>query len=411
MPRFHYQALNHDQQVVTGDIEAESVSQAITDLEGRGLTVQSIGHAPLPFAAEPSALAEAQEGVEDATGAARRGPIEGDRGQVILQAHIAGLVQHGKTIAPVLRAYAEETPPGRRRRQLHTVIDVLETGDVGRAVSTFPALSDYWVPLLAATTPSCQPDRVLAEFVARSQQTDEFRRQWWLVLAYPTLVACLAAAVVAALSFVVVPTFREIFLDFELELPAFTQLLLTLSESIRSGRLLVIVAALLAIGLVAYSAVRLLSSSLAAALLFPLRLGRSTSIGKLAQFTADLLDSGLNIPDALRVAGLATRRPRLSSAAADLARDIDSRSNSGRPGRQRLLTATLVHAVRAELPLPARTRLLREISQCHADRARARLSWTSGALGPIAICVVGLIVGWTVLALFMPLFDLVTGLS
>jgi type II secretory pathway component PulF len=58
-----------------------------------------------------------------------------------------------------------------------------------------------------------------------------------------------------------------------------------------------------------------------------------------------------------------------------------------------------------------RVRLLREISTCHAERVRAGRSWTSGIIEPIAICVVGLVVGWTVLALFLPLVSLIRGLS
>jgi type II secretory pathway component PulF len=56
-------------------------------------------------------------------------------------------------------------------------------------------------------------------------------------------------------------------------------------------------------------------------------------------------------------------------------------------------------------------RLLREISSCHADRIRTGLSWTSGIIEPIAILVVGCAVGFTVLALFIPLVKLVEGLS
>ncbi|MFV2067970.1 MAG: hypothetical protein ACC645_13435 [Pirellulales bacterium] len=413
MPRFHYRALNHDQQVVAGDIQAETVLQAITELESRGLTVQSIGHTPYRSEAESSERSGSRAGAEDAAGAARTMPVDGDSGQVILQSHLEDLLQRGKAIAPVLHAYAKDMPPGRRHRQLLAVIDILERGDVGSATSTFAAMSDDWVPLLAAATSSSKPDCLLEGFVTRSQAAHQFRRQWGLVLAYPLLVACLAAAVITALCFIVVPTFREIFLDFELELPGATQLLLTLSESIRSGRFLVIVAALLAIGFLGYAVVRLLPDAFADAFrwMLPSQLGRSVSIGKLARYTADLFDAGFELPDAVRVAGLATNRPRLNSGAADLARNIGPDAISIRPGPRRLLTATFVHAVRAELPRSARTRLLREISECHADRARAHLSWTNGFIGPIAICVVAVVVGWTVIALFLPLVDLIQALT
>jgi type II secretory pathway component PulF len=59
----------------------------------------------------------------------------------------------------------------------------------------------------------------------------------------------------------------------------------------------------------------------------------------------------------------------------------------------------------------SRIRLLREISACHADRARLRLSWSSGIIEPITICAVGIVVGLMVLALFLPLVKLIEGLT
>jgi type II secretory pathway component PulF len=59
----------------------------------------------------------------------------------------------------------------------------------------------------------------------------------------------------------------------------------------------------------------------------------------------------------------------------------------------------------------SRIRLLREISACHAERGRLRLSWASGIIEPITICIVGIVVGLTVLALFLPLVKLIEGLT
>jgi type IV pilus assembly protein PilC len=59
----------------------------------------------------------------------------------------------------------------------------------------------------------------------------------------------------------------------------------------------------------------------------------------------------------------------------------------------------------------ARIRLLREVGHCHAERARTRLSWTRGLMEPLAICAIALVVGFTVLGLFLPLIALVQGLA
>ena len=55
--------------------------------------------------------------------------------------------------------------------------------------------------------------------------------------------------------------------------------------------------------------------------------------------------------------------------------------------------------------------LLVAIAECHRDRGRGGLSTTQWLIGPVAIGVVGIFVGFIVIALFMPLISLVNALS
>ena len=75
------------------------------------------------------------------------------------------------------------------------------------------------------------------------------------------------------------------------------------------------------------------------------------------------------------------------------------------------LTATVLHALNAGISTPARIRLLREISNCYADRVRIRLSWTRGFIEPVSILIVGALVAVVVIALFLPLVSLINALS
>jgi type IV pilus assembly protein PilC len=144
---------------------------------------------------------------------------------------------------------------------------------------------------------------------------------------------------------------------------------------------------------------------------FHLPFGRRTSVARLCRFTADLLEAGVAAPDALRISGFAVEQPRVRRAAWRLANELEA-------GKQRMtgiaggpLTAAVAYALAADITPAARVRLLREISGCHAERVRMGLSWTTGIVEPIAILVVGCAVGFTVLALFIPLVKLVEGLA
>jgi type II secretory pathway component PulF len=403
MPHFRYQALDVNQQRSDGTIEADTVQQAIEFLEARDLIVQSIG-----YAAPDSQMADVtQNGPGHAAGqaAAEQGGIE----LAVLRSHMARVLEHSQAITPPLLAYAEEMPAGRRRSQLSAVCRVLERGDVDEATATFKTLPEYWIPLLSAATSSRDPERVLREFLAESHRADDIRQQWWLTLAYPVIVICVAAGVLTALSYFVIPLFAAIFVGFDLVLPTLTMAVLMSAHWLANGGAVVVVAIVVVLGsLFMYSRLWL---PWPAGSWFGRPFGRATSIARLAQFIADLLEAGLDIPNALRIAGFTTRRTRLRTAAWRLANDFETGQGSTQPIRRHPLTATVLYALGTEMAAPSRIHLLREISDCYAGRVRLRLSWTHGIIEPISICLVGLFVGLVVLALFLPLVRLVTGLS
>jgi type IV pilus assembly protein PilC len=399
MPTFHYQALNATQSLVTGDLTADSVADAVTQLQASGLTVQSIG---LISATNISAA--------ESPAADIASPSDRQAEQAALRAHMTRVLEQGKLIAPALAAYAEEMPSGRRRRQLQTVIDVLNHGDATQAADELAVLPDYWIPLLSAATSSRDPGRVLREFVDNSRRADELHRQWWLTLAYPLFIIGMALVVCIALGIFVIPVFASIFRDFDLDLPVLTRVVLALSSPLTTGKLFLAAPFSILFVLVAIAGWRILPAifrlTIADRISWPF--GRASAIARFTRFTADLLEGGLNLPDALRIAGQATNRRDVRAAASNLA--TATAAGVASPSPSLPLTAAVLYALRADVPTPSRIRLLREISNCHATKARFRLSWTRGFVEPLSICVVGAIVGLIVLALFLPLVKLIDGL-
>jgi type II secretory pathway component PulF len=480
MPTFRYQALNAEQQVIAGQVEAEAVQQAIAQLEAAGLIVQSIGFAGTDApASEPRVIAGAERAA-----APPREAADADVERAVLHAHMAKVLQRGREIAPALAAFAEEMPAGRRRRELTTVCRLLQQGDAAAATTALAELPDYCIPLLSATAASSDPSRVLREFLDESQRAEDLRRQWWLSLVYPTVVSLLAAAVLVGIAVFIVPAFAEIFADFDLEVPKMTMSLLAFSRwltnpsGIAGG---IAVVAALAVITVLGTGTLMLPEALGARMVNPFGglFGRSTPIARFARFLADLLEAGVDAPSALRIAGFATRRPRLRSAAWNFARTMETsaayaaatgdtnviarkdrssflfwvialfplaiaalinfRSQRGPeydwinsvialmffvwliqlllyarsqwPGDVSPLTSTVQYALRAEMPAAARVQLLKEVSNSYADRTRNRLSWTRGIVEPLAICAIGLVIGLVVIALYLPLVDLINNLS
>jgi type II secretory pathway component PulF len=401
MPRFHYQALNAEQELTIGEVEADAVALAITQLEASGLTVLSIGFAT----AETTAALAAQK--PPAPAPKRKPPvIDAARDENVLRSHLARTLDRVRPLTPALRAYAEEMPSGRRRRELSQVCDVLARGDVESATAALATASEYWIPLIGSTAGDNDSAGILSNFIAESQQADETRRQWWTLLAYPLFLLGFATLVLVLLSYMVVPTFQSIFEDFDLQLPLLTLWTISISSWITTGGPILLIGVLL---IAVAAAVRFGGPLLGE--LFGNWFGRSTSIARFAGSTADLLAGGIEMPDALCIASRTAKGGRLRQASQRLASLLESGDVAAAERWRRPVTATVFYAVTAEMPTPARIRLLQEIATCYVDRARSRVSWSQGILGPLTIFSVGFVVAFVALSLFLPLIDLINNLS
>jgi type II secretory pathway component PulF len=401
MPRFHYQALNADRRLVTGEVEADAVAAAIEQLEASGLTVQSIG-----FAAAESTAAPALPKESTLALAPRPPAADETRDELILRRHLASTLDRARPLTPALRAYAEELPTDRRRAALQEVCRVVERGDLVAAQAAFVSSPEYWIPLIGSTGAANGSAGILQDFMVASQQTDESRRQWWTLLAYPLFLIGFAALVLVLLAHMVVPTFRSIFDDFDLALPTITVWTIRISEWLASGAsvltaaiLLIVVAALINFG----------GPKLAD--LVGAWFGRSTALSLFAGSTAHLLAGGISLPDAVRIAGRPAKGTALRIASQRLASLLEAPTLPVPERMQRSLSSTILYAATAEMPTSARVQLLQAVSACFADRSRSRASWTQGLLGPLTIFVVGFLVALVALSLFLPLVNLINNLS
>lgn len=407
MATYEFQAIDAAGQLTTGQLESASVQQALVELESRGLTVQSIGLASA-FATREESHGAGVASDSDASISAEDG-IE----ERALRSHIAAVLEISQQLVPALEAYARELPFGRQRRQLQSMCGVVASGNSERAAAALVESPEYWIPLLTAATSSNDPAQMLESFLSESRRVDEIRQQWWLTLAYPVALACLALLVMVGLSIFVIPEFGKIFEEFGLQLPKLTLVILSVALLLSSWRGLVAAAILLAI--VAFMLLLYYRWPVARVGWWSDRLrlpfGRRSALARFSSFTADLVEAGVNTSDALRIAGFTVNHSRLQLAAWRLATELEKHGNRRSEVAAVPLTAAVNYALATDVPSTTRVRLLRDISACHAERVRVGLSWTSGIVEPLGICLVGVVVGTVVVALFLPLVKLVEGLS
>lgn len=275
-----------------------------------------------------------------------------------------------RSTAAMIRSLANELLPDERKAWL-AMADCLERGDVEQGIDLARRNPWAWLPLLGGDG---DIRRLSARFLDHAARPRVTNRGWWALLAYPLLVAGIATLVLVVLSVTILQGYATIFDDFGMRLPLVTRLAIGLVDVFSSGwQPTAVGLAMAAAGW--WIGTRWSTSAEAVAASF------TRSLGWLLAW------------------GTAPDRARIFAARAVGVGDVS-----------RLLRMPAIEqAIGA--PPPSAAAMLQAISDCQSDRCEGALSRMQWILGPVAVGVVGFVVGLIVLALFMPLVSLLSALT
>lgn len=314
-------------------------------------------------------------------------------------------------LIPALEAFGAEYSSWRvRTRKLAAA---LANGMVlPEALRLFPGLlPPESLPLIEAGHQSGR----LAEAMRRAAEQNDRTSPIWQSLAgktfYLTLLILFIPGIWIFMMLWIVPKFVAIFRDFGLQLPWATRQLVGVSNLLNELWPLVFVAVLVFFGLLFYGAlcyVGLIACDLPGTRWLTRRLDTATILDALSIST----EAGRPMPEALTT--LAARYPKRSIR--HRLRQMWFRVADGRDWCESLLASRLLRPAEAGvLQSAARAGNLawamREMADSNRRRFAYRLSAILQIVFPVALCLIGLLVGSYVIAFFMPLVELVRSLS
>lgn len=397
MPRYSYQATDESHAVVQGEIEASNALDAIRQIEKQRLTLLSI-QAIDELSRAPSA-SELVQNKEQRDAFYRRAD--------------ASFKNRSVLITP-LAALADEMPAGVRKHEIRTLIEQLKTGTTFSQLVEQRSLAS-WIPLLVAGVGAESTTRNISHLIAEASRESDNRMRRIRVLAYPCFVLAIALVVIATFAVTLFPTFRQMFDEFELSLPWPTEIVLRIGDAIRFHPLktLFCSASILAIG---FFLVRLWVRFALTTRLFGLFVsGNSANVNAMASFTgtlAELLSIDAPVPEAVRIAGRGCRHLHFEQMSELLAQEMER--GLTHPARSRFahnFPPNVIDALLGTGSSGPQIQFLRELSTLYAERVQDRFGLASWLFAPFAVVVVGGVILFMVLALFMPLLNLVTSLG
>lgn len=401
MPAFDYVALDAGGSRRRGIAEADSEAQARQRLRDQGL---------VPLEVHATRRAPGSSGTS--LRSARSIRLSGD--QVVLFTRLLGtLLGSGLPLDDALTGLARQTADANFKRvALEIRARVLEGQGLGAGLEQFPRT---FPAVYRATVGAGAQTRYLPQVLARladfMDQRQAMRQRLRLALIYPVVLTLVAMLVVTGLLAFVVPEVVKVFDQMERELPWVTRLLIDAGDFVRAWGLLALAAlilgALAARWLLRQPRVRLVVDR--ALLRLPLSgaLIAEADGARFARTLAILLDSGLPMIDALRIAAAAVANTATRG-------DVDAAIERVREGaalsqglvRVRGFPPLLAHLVAngeqsGELP-----RMLDSAAEAHERGMQGRLSVLLGLAEPLLILAMGGIVLLIVIAILLPIFDM-----
>ncbi len=419
MATFQYEAMNQAGQEVKDEIEAPSTEEALAK-------IRSLGYYPTKLRQKGGKKA-AKAGAGGAAAAKKKkgvGGIGKCKVKEITQftRQLSTLQDAGLPILRSLRILEQQQKPGMLRAILRNVADDIEGGStLSEAMAGYPKAFDrLYCNMVAAGEAGGVLDIILQRLADFMEKAQRLKRKVIGAMIYPIVVITFAVLIVAGIMVAVVPKFKEIFKDFGTKLPSVTQLLIDISEWFIGGKPPGIVVLLLS-PVVFILTVKLVKKSQSGRyavdvvkLKIPILgniLGK-TSVARFTRTLGTLLAAGVPILEAINITRETSGNEVYARALGQIHDEIREGESFANPLRaQKICDPIVINMIDVGEETGDLDKMLIKIADNYDEEVEVLVDGLVSLLEPIMVVVLGGIVGFIVIALFLPLVTLINSVS
>lgn len=393
---FEYEAQSKGGSAITGTLEASSSEAAVEQLLAMGLSNVHVR----PTEKRP---AQKQLGTGDF---------------IFFNEQLAALAKAGICLDEGLRQLGRDVHSKRLKSVLDAVADELRRGQplpqvLEKHAAQMPAL---YSRVVHAGVKSGQLSATLINLSNHLRVVAETRRLLAEALTYPIVVLVLGIGLFSGVLWFVVPQFADVFQDFGVSLPRLTLLMMSLSEALPQlliGSAIVFLAiAILYFASAGFVWGRELRERLVMHVPLIGSLMRNSLQSRFFRAMSFAIDSAMPLPEALRLAGGATGSPMLARDSELVAAKVES----GMGLQEACSQSWIIPAIFGYfVDVKGNSATLRDGLIQLSNAAESRVAHSQAALRswmtPMAIVTVGAIIGILIVALFLPLVQLIQSVS
>jgi type IV pilus assembly protein PilC len=378
-----------------GELEADS-KQAVSDqLKQRGLIVLEIADKHSSREIELSFLKSVKANE-----------------LAVFSRQLATMISSGMSILRALYVLEEQTEGKFLKETLVAVRKDVEAGiSLSDAMARHPKV---FSPLFVAMTQAGEAGGVLEGALMRVadqlEKDASLRRQIKSAMVYPTLVIIFAVGVMMALVAFLVPVFEGVFKQFGGELPKITKVSVFLSHAVTGYWWLIFMLA----GGTAFAFLKWKKSSWGRPqwdhfrLHIPMKIGaivQQVAVARWSRTLSSLTSAGVPLLLALDITGRTGGNVAIEEAMDGVIASVKRGGTIAAPLAQAPIFPTMVtHMVGVGEETGSLDAMLDKVAEFYEDQVEASVKALTSILEPIMIVVIGGIVGFIVVSMYLPLF-------
>src|SRR3954451_1805246 len=418
MPTYAFEAMNSSGQEVKDEIEAATSDEAIEKIRSKGFFPTKVKEK----AAKKSVRKKKEE--ETSLTPKRKMPLSiggVPRKQLVsFTRQLSTLQDAGLPILRSLPILEQQQKPGLLKAIIGGVgAEVEGGGTLSDAMSKYPkAFDKLYVNMINAGEAGGVLDLILSRLADFMEKAAKLKKKVIGAMIYPTVVISIAVGIVSMIMIFVIPKFEDIFRDFGTKLPAITQYLLVVSRWFANDYGW---AYLICFPIVWMLMIKLIKMSEggrygvdAVKLKIPILGGilSKTAIARFTRTLGTLISAGVPILDALNITKETCGNEVYARALQKVHDAIREGESMADPLRAtKVCDAIVVNMIDVGEETGDLDKMLIKVADNYDSDVDVLVGSLISILEPVMVVVLGLIVGFIVIALFAPMISLIQSVS
>jgi type IV pilus assembly protein PilC len=401
MPAFTYtaRALNGD--LKTATIEAPNRDEVVAQLRKQRLNVVKIDEAKTATAARK-----------------KKGGKISMRDIVIFTRQFSTMINAGLPLVQALDILAKQSEnPALKDVTLAVVFDVESGHTVADALRKHPkAFTDLYVNMVAAGEAGGILDTILMRLATFMEKNDALVRKVKGAMIYPGVIMSVAAVAIVVLLIFVIPVFEKMFASVGLALPLPTRVVIAMSKFLTGYWWMVGIGLYLSFvffkkyyasndGKLVIDRLMLKAPILGDVL-------RKSAVSRFTRTLGTLIGSGVSILDGLEITAKTSGNRVIQDAIMDSRASIAGGETIAAPlQKSQVFPPMVISMIAVGEQTGGLDEMLSKIADFYDEEVDAAVSGLLSMMEPLMIVFLGVVVGGMVVAMYLPIFDMINAVQ